>query len=207
MSGRSTSTIKMIYPEWPYRQGGCFACWRVQGCKIEYRLWLSCTDLYYMHETLRGYCPWGWGWDQSIGSTVSDAIIRCWLWSTATRSSILGYFSRLLQVVDNWPTFCGGRFSTGRLLAKEDFTFFYERRSALPSDSHTSAPPPPISGGNDEHSWIKNGPPLMKGLAIQKNIPVSENCDLTTSSQLTRERSRVYQKRASYLRPKACLHW
>ena len=39
--------------------------------------------------------------DQSIGSTVSEAIVRNWLWSTATRSSLLGYFSRLLQVVDN----------------------------------------------------------------------------------------------------------
>ena len=37
----------------------------------------------------------------SIGSTVSQAIVRSWLWSTATRSSPLGYFSRLLQVVDN----------------------------------------------------------------------------------------------------------
>ena len=42
----------------------------------------------------------GGGCDQSIGSTVSDAIVRSWLWSTATRSSALGYFSRLLQVVD-----------------------------------------------------------------------------------------------------------
>ena len=39
--------------------------------------------------------------DQSIGSTVSDAIVRSWLWSIATRSSPLGYFTRLLQVVDN----------------------------------------------------------------------------------------------------------
>ena len=35
-----------IYPEWPHRQGGCLACWRLQGCKIESRLRLSCTDLY-----------------------------------------------------------------------------------------------------------------------------------------------------------------
>ena len=144
----------------------------LQGCKIESRLWLSCTDLYTMHEALResggtakafyssrpgsawdfthvrlifmndsfikcvssilkywrniliteenelinqphsvvhpGLCcrwPWycPWGCDQSIGSTVSDAIDSSWLWSTATRSSPLDYFSRLLQVVDNWP--------------------------------------------------------------------------------------------------------
>ena len=34
---------------------------------------------------LREYCPvQGEGCDQSIGSTVSDAIVRSWLWSTAT---------------------------------------------------------------------------------------------------------------------------
>ena len=45
----------------------------------------------------------GGGSDQSIGSTVSDAIVRSWLRWTATRSSALGYFSRLRLVVDNWP--------------------------------------------------------------------------------------------------------
>ena len=35
------------YPEWQHRQGGCLACCRLQVCKIESRLWLSCTDLYY----------------------------------------------------------------------------------------------------------------------------------------------------------------
>ena len=45
----------------------------------------------------------GRGCDQSIGFTVSDAISISWLWSTATRSSPLGYCSILLQVVDNWP--------------------------------------------------------------------------------------------------------
>ena len=65
--------------------------------------WPETAPIYTIHETLRGHCPWGWECDQSIGSTVSDAIVRSWLWSTATRSSPLGYFSRLLQVVDNWP--------------------------------------------------------------------------------------------------------
>ena len=65
------------------------------------------------------------GCDQSIGSTVSDAIVRSWLWSTATRSSPLCYFSRLLQVVDNWPqhSVVVDSLSTGRVLAMEDFTF------------------------------------------------------------------------------------
>ena len=43
----------------------------------------------------------GGGCDQSIGSTVSHDIVRSWLWSTATSGSPLGYFSKLLQVVDN----------------------------------------------------------------------------------------------------------
>ena len=43
----------------------------------------------------------GGGCNQSIGSTVSDAIVSSLLWSTATRSSPLGYFSILLQAVDN----------------------------------------------------------------------------------------------------------
>ena len=51
------------------------------------------------------YCPWGWGCDQSIGSTVSDAIVRSWLWLTATRSFPVGCFSALLKLVDNWPHF------------------------------------------------------------------------------------------------------
>ena len=71
----------------------------------------------------RGTPHEGRGCDRSIGSTVSDAIIRSWLWSTATRSSTLGYFSRLLQVLIIDPKFSGSRFSTGRLLAIEDFTF------------------------------------------------------------------------------------
>ena len=74
-----------------------------EGCKIESRLWLRCTYLYYARGA-QGVLPMRvGGCDQSIGSTVSDAIVRSWLWSTATRSSLLGYFSRLLQVVDNWP--------------------------------------------------------------------------------------------------------
>ena len=90
---------RTTYPVWPHRQGS------PRMLKVA-RLNPGCgwdAPIFTMHEVLGGYCPWGWGCDQSIGSTVSDAIVRSWLWSTATRGSTLGYFSRLLQVVDNWP--------------------------------------------------------------------------------------------------------
>ena len=50
------------------------------------------------------------GCAQSIGSTVSDAIVRSQLWSTATRSSPLGYFSNYCNQLIIDPTFCGSRF-------------------------------------------------------------------------------------------------
>ena len=46
--------------------------------------------IYTMHEALRGTAHEGGDCVQSIGSTVSDAIVRSWLWLTATRSSALG---------------------------------------------------------------------------------------------------------------------
>ena len=59
------------------------------------------TLLYTMNQELRGTAHEGGGCDQTIGSTVSDAIVRNWLWLAATRSSPLGCFSTLLQIVDN----------------------------------------------------------------------------------------------------------
>ena len=62
---------------------------------------LRCTDLFYARSA-QGVLPMRvGGCDQSIGSTVSDAIVRSWLWLTATRSSPVGCFGTLLQVVDN----------------------------------------------------------------------------------------------------------
>ena len=58
--------------------------------------------IYTMHVASQGVLPTRvGGCDQSILSTVSDAIVCSWLWLTATRSSPLGCFSTLLQVVDN----------------------------------------------------------------------------------------------------------
>ena len=61
---------------------------------------------------LRGTAHEGGGYDQSIGSTVSNAIVRSWLWSNGTRSSRLGYFGILLQVK--------GKSSMGRNLPVEN---------------------------------------------------------------------------------------
>ena len=43
------------------------------------------------------------GSGQSIWSTVSDAIVRRCLWSTATGSYPFDYFSIITEVVDIWP--------------------------------------------------------------------------------------------------------
>ena len=93
-------TLKKSYicPEWSHRQGGCLACC---DCKFESR-W-GCTDLYYARGA-QGILPMKVeGTNSQLDSTVSDAIVRSWLWLTATRSSPLGFFSTLLQVVDNLP--------------------------------------------------------------------------------------------------------
>ena len=99
-------------------KGGCLACWRLQDripAVAELHRFILCTKRSGVLPKRVGEC------DQSIGSTVSDAIVRSWLWSTATRSSLLG----LQQVVDIDLTLCGSWFSTGRLLAIEDFTFYF----------------------------------------------------------------------------------
>ena len=82
----------------------------------------SCTDLYYARG-VHGVLPMRWGCDQSIGSIVSDAIVRSWLWSTVTRSShwVTSVDYCKLLIIDS--TFCGSIFSTGWLLALENFTF------------------------------------------------------------------------------------
>ena len=81
------------------------------------------------HHSLRSHRSGGTahesgGCDQSIGSTVSDAIVHSWLWSTATRSSPLGYFCNYCKSLIIDPTFCGSGFSTGWVLAIEGFMFF-----------------------------------------------------------------------------------
>ena len=55
--------------------GGCLACWIARSipCSAE------TSPIYTMNEALRGTANEGGGWDQSIGSTVLDAIVHSWL--------------------------------------------------------------------------------------------------------------------------------
>ena len=89
------------YPDWPHMQcvGLAFRRSHVRGSLSAASLVICCRHCTVQNMELRGYCP---VCDQSIWSSVSDAIVSSWLWSTATRSSPLGYFSKLPQVVNNW---------------------------------------------------------------------------------------------------------
>ena len=97
----SKNIIKMRFPlSGPlHRQGGCLAWCGCTFDSAEVQWFILCTR----HSG--GTAHQGGGCDQSIGSTVSDAIVRSWLWLTATRNSPVGCFSTLLQVVGNWHHF------------------------------------------------------------------------------------------------------
>ena len=69
---------------------------------------------------------------QSIESTVSDAIVRIWLWSTATRSCPLGYFSNV-----NLPCNQCNRFSPGGFLSIEGFSVQHTFQHSPPSPAHS----------------------------------------------------------------------
>ena len=63
---------------------------------------------------LRGYCPWGWGVRPVKWIYRLWRYVRSWLWSSATRSSPLGYFCNFCKTLIIDPTFCGSWFSTGK---------------------------------------------------------------------------------------------
>ena len=90
------SICAVLYPEWPH----CSAlAWHSEG--RTFAAHLECSKscdlqpaLHYAIRRAQGVRPCvECGCDQSIGSTVSDAIVRSLLWAIATRSSPLGYFS------------------------------------------------------------------------------------------------------------------
>ena len=124
-----------------YRQGGCLACC---GCKFDSRR--GCTDLYYARGT-QGVLPMrvvGVGTTSQLDppslTPLSVAgFVRLQLGVTNWAASVTS-----LQLVDNWPppTFCGSRFSTGRLLAIEDVTI------------HTCHFP--LSIASEQETWLGN---------------------------------------------------
>ena len=95
-----------LYPEWPHRQcvGLAFRRSHDRGSLSAVSLVICSPARIEVCNTCSSggtaLCRVG-GCDQSIGSTVSDAIVHSWLWLTATRSSPLCYFSKLQRVVDN----------------------------------------------------------------------------------------------------------
>ena len=103
--------LSFLYPEWTHRQGGCLVCC---GCTLD-SSW-GYTDLFYA-RCAQGVLPVRVGGATSqliLPSLTPLSVAGCgWL---NTRSSQLGCFSTLLQVVDNWPHILWQyRFSTGRL--------------------------------------------------------------------------------------------
>ena len=110
-----------IYPEWPHRQGGCLACC---GCTFESR-W-GCTDLYYARGAQRELSMRVGGVTSQLDlpSLTSLSVAGCgWLQLGVSHWAASVHYCKQL-IID--PTFCGSRFSTGRLLAIEDFTFTYQ---------------------------------------------------------------------------------
>ena len=96
-----------LYPEWPHRQ-----CVGLAFRRSRFYVSLAAAGLAicapHLYRAIRRAmvllpCVYGGRNGQSIETTVSDVVVRNWLWSSVTGSSPLGYFDRLLQVVDNWP--------------------------------------------------------------------------------------------------------
>ena len=105
----SSFTLFTVYPNFYTLSGrtGSALAWQFEGRTFAARwaqlvLWFA-ARIARCNTWSSGALPCvGLGVRPSIGSTVSDAIARSWLWSTTTRSSPLICFSKLLQVVDNW---------------------------------------------------------------------------------------------------------
>ena len=73
----------------------CPVCWRyrVQLVAGTHKI-LACIGT--VQVRLGGCCPLkNRGNDQLIGSVFPDAIVRTWMWSTATWSCPLGYFDSI----------------------------------------------------------------------------------------------------------------
>ena len=92
-----SSSFLLLYPEWPQRQGGCLAC----CMRLHFRFPLTLHWFILCTRRSGGTAHEGGGCDQSIGSTVTDAIVYRWLWLTATSSSWLPWRKR--SFITNLP--------------------------------------------------------------------------------------------------------
>ena len=87
-----------LYLEWPHRQCVSLAFGRsyVRASIVAASLAICSPHLRRAILGAQGGTALPWPCNgQAIGSTVSDAIVRSWLWSTAIGSSTLVYFSSI----------------------------------------------------------------------------------------------------------------
>ena len=91
-----------LYPQWPHRRfsGIPKVTCSISECIKSCDLCLAFLPCNKWSSAGTALCKVG-GNGQLIGFTVSYAIVRSWLWSTATGSSPLGTSVALLQVIDN----------------------------------------------------------------------------------------------------------
>ena len=117
MQGRvdDLSFFEYLYPEWPHRQGGCLTCC---SCTIE-SSWVHCFILY--ARGAQGVLPMRVGGATSqldLPSLTPLSVADCGWLQLGVPNWAASVYCKLL-IID--PTFCGSRFSTGRLVAIEDF--------------------------------------------------------------------------------------
>ena len=109
---------------WSYTLSGCIGKVVASHAAVALSSPVKCTDLYYAWGT-QGILP------MRVGGATSQLDHRLWChcpkagcgWlhlGVPHWAASVHYCKQL--IID--PTFCGSRFSTGRLLAIEDFTFF-----------------------------------------------------------------------------------
>ena len=97
--------MHLSYPEWRHRQ--CIGLAYIRSCvRVPVAPARLVIYLVYLHRAIRGAqgalpCV---GWEVMVCQWDLPSLtpVHSRLWSTATGSSLLGYFSTLLQVVDNW---------------------------------------------------------------------------------------------------------
>ena len=95
--------LVLLYPECPHEQcvGLAYPWTRVRPRVVAARLAICRPRLHFAIRGAHVVLPLRVWSATSQLDLVSDSIVRSWLWSTATKSYPLDYFSIFLQVVDN----------------------------------------------------------------------------------------------------------